>query len=136
VIEPSEPVDTSTPPHLATTWQRLAELAALPPDWDSYGGDPPTTRAIVTARQLVAAIAERANDRPADAAPWFIAPVPDGGVQLEWRGPARELTVTVGPNGSLGYLIAAREAHGEAVHEAAEVDERRIVELVARTVER
>ncbi len=56
---------------------RLDEFKSLEEDWDSYGADPISPKAIVTAKNLL-----RTCSRPD-----FIAPLADGGVQLEWECP-------------------------------------------------
>src|SRR5262249_25344540 len=61
VTESREPLGSD--PSLATACQRLAELASLEPDWDSYGADPPTALAVTTARSLLEDVAQRAAAR-------------------------------------------------------------------------
>lgn len=56
---------------------RLAEIAALPADWDSYGARPISPVAIAETRRLLAAMC-------GDGLPTAIVPLCKGGVQLEW----------------------------------------------------
>jgi hypothetical protein len=91
---------------LHSAFQRLAELSTLEANWDSYGADPPTSQAIARANQLLSSIAGSLTaPGGGDARPWFIAPVADGGVQLEWRGRHGAVEVEVGPSGRIGYLL-------------------------------
>jgi hypothetical protein len=130
MIESREPSRSDA--RLATACQRLAELAVLEADWDSYGADPPTDLAIMTARQVLQAVAKRlVSAAGADPAPYFIAPVPTGGVQLEWTGPASEIEVEVGPEGALGYLLVRREGDAETEQVEARVSPADVVEAVA-----
>ena len=56
---------------------RLDEFKSLEDNWDSYGADPISPKAIATAKSLLRACTP----------PDFIAPRADGGVQLEWECP-------------------------------------------------
>jgi hypothetical protein len=130
VIESTEPSRSEA--GLPAACQRLTELAALEADWDSYGTDPPTNLAITTARQVLEAVAERlASAAGTDPAPYFIAPVPTGGVQLEWTGPASEIEVEIGPEGALGYLLVRREGDAETEQVEARVSPADVAHAVA-----
>lgn len=66
------------------TWLRdanhkLAEIAMLPLNWDSYGGRPLAPAMHLAAARLIAQIAELGLPMPA------IVPTSDGSVQLEWH---------------------------------------------------
>jgi hypothetical protein len=92
---------------LEATETRFAELRGLGPDWDSYGGVPPTSRAVAGARELL----QRACRQFADAGesrlrPFAIAPTPDGGILVEWRPDDHLLSVVVTADGGLEYLAA------------------------------
>jgi len=89
--------------------QRLDELARLGEDWDSYGGKPPTAIAISTAHDLLAGIAERWTGSDPDLL-WAMAPLSDGGVQLEWRAGVGAIEVEIDPTGRLSYLVERDEA--------------------------
>jgi hypothetical protein len=39
------------------------------------------------------------------AIPYDIAPIPRGGVQVEWRGPRMHIEVEIGPTGEPSYLV-------------------------------
>lgn len=85
---------------------RLDELARLPNDWDSYGGEPPTAIAISMAHDLLAGVAERFGIADAPRLlPWAISPLSDGGVQVEWRTADVAIEVEINPAGEMGYLI-------------------------------
>lgn len=84
----------------------LDELARLPADWDSYGAVPPTAVAMSSAHGLLSSLAEQyAGAADERALPWATAPLADGGVQFEWRGPGGAIEVEIGPDGRLAYLI-------------------------------
>ena len=44
--------------------------------------------------------------------PYSVAPLADGGVQIEWRGPGGIVELEVGPAGELGYLFAKDQVSG------------------------
>lgn len=86
--------------------QEIDVLARLEPNWDSYGGVPPSGVAISSAHGVLIALASAlAEDCAASLAPWTIAPIHNGGLQLDWRGPAGTVEVEIGPDGALSYLI-------------------------------
>jgi hypothetical protein len=88
----------------------LDDLARLLPDWDSYGAAPPTAVAISAAHGLLANVAKRYVDASdEDALPWATAPLADGGVQFEWRGPGGAVEVEIGPDGAMTFLREKRD---------------------------
>ena len=90
--------------------QRIADLA---PDRDSYGGDPPTSVARTEAIRWAEIVADLFEPRVGSAArPYSVAPLADGGVQIEWRGTQGLVELEVGPDGALGYLFVPIEANG------------------------
>lgn len=121
-------------PAPATPWSPLSyrpalktldEISKLSEDWDSYGAAPPTAPAISAAYRLVWRVAEQFADGVAHAVPWVIAPLADGGIQVEWRGEGDAIEVEIAPDGSIGYLV---EHNGETLaksdgSEATTIDE-------------
>jgi len=103
---------------LDESYRRLERLAELADDWDSYGGAAPTMASLRATRSLLSALDQRLGYvMRLDIAPSHIAPLPTGGVQLEWVGSSRELEVEVGDDGELAYLMDDRSR-----------DERRFIE--------
>jgi hypothetical protein len=94
---------TSDAPGLRTLFARLDDLSALQQDWDSYGGLPPTARAIGAASHLIVEAASHASDVASE-----VMPFPDGGLQVIWEHGPDELQIDVGPMGDLGYLCIRR----------------------------
>jgi hypothetical protein len=110
--------DREIAPRLEATLRRIAQFADLRPDWDSYGGDPPSPRARTEAGQWVEIVADLFGARAGDAAvPYSVAPLADGGVQLEWRGRSGVVELEVGPEGELGYLFLAGAEGGAPAEE-------------------
>ena len=95
---------------LRTARERLDDVAKLSDDWDSYGAARPTGAAISAAHNLLASLWEDLAERADEAAiPWMIAPLADGGVQLEWRGPGGAIEVEINPEGKLNFLVEQNE---------------------------
>jgi hypothetical protein len=114
VLDVQTSIDSVVPAH-----ERLIELSRLPANWDSYDADPPTPAAIATAAALIAAVDEdRLRLTGQHTQPWMIAPVPDGGVQVEWMASPRKIEVFIDPAGGMHYLIIDRS---HAVPEYTEV---------------
>jgi hypothetical protein len=95
---------------LALARERLDDVAQLPDDWDSYGAARPTVRATSVGHELLTMLWRRlANSIGEEAVPWMIAPIADGGVQIEWRGGNRAIEVEVSPVGQLNFLVEQDE---------------------------
>lgn len=86
----------------------------LAPDWDSYGGGPPS-RDIVDAAVVVAQImAEFGFSRPA------VCPQSSGGVMMEWQASGRTLTVdleAIGERLASEWFSFAYASHSEPERE-------------------
>jgi len=85
---------------------RVAELQTLEANWDSYGAQPISALATSAARSLLFWIAASDQQELSNKVPFFIAPLANGGVQLEWREDGLQLEVEVEPNsGAYSYLL-------------------------------
>lgn len=121
---------------LRPTIERLAEFAALGPDWDSYGGLPTSPRAVSAATELLILVADRLAHRdPPSILPYAVAPIADGGVQVEWRGPRHEIEVEIGSGGGVGYLLIEQQGQDRRFDERSDVSMQRLLDLVAMTLE-
>lgn len=111
--------------------QRLEEIASLGQDWDSYGAQAPSRRALATARHLAGAVAE--SFAPAvgtHALPDAVLPLADGGLQMEWRSGDGILEIDVDPEGRLGYLLQYDTGTGTQYDEADEVSWFKVLSLL------
>ena len=107
------------PPHLDDTLRRIAAFAELEPDWDSYGGEPSSPIARAEATRWVEIVGDLFGPRAGAAVrPYSVAPLADGGVQIEWRGPGGIVELEVGPAGELGYLFVKDQVSGSPCEEA------------------
>ena len=126
--------DFALSPHLEHSLQTLRRLSDLLPNWDSYGGLPPTGSALAIARRLLAGIAsEMAGVAARDGTPYHITPLADGGILLEWetRGNGDELAVDIGADGEFGYLRITGTGESRTFDEQDGVPPARVHTIVA-----
>lgn len=84
--------------------RKLAELASLPPNWDSYGGRPLSPEMRFAAGRLIAQIAELGLPKPA------IVPTSDGSIQLEWH--ERDIDLELRLRSQIVYELYFADASG------------------------
>lgn len=98
----------------------LNALSALQYDWDTYGGRAPTTMALSIARSVLGYVELcfrfAARDR---VVPYFIGPLPTGGITLEWRSPKGQLGIDIEPTGGIGYILVEDSPTGRRFQEKA-----------------
>ncbi len=111
--------------------ERLAELAKLGPDWDSYGALPLAPRAIAIAKQTAEQAVERFGE---PGVPYTVMPIADGGVSLEWRGATTDLELDISPDGALSYLLIDRTGGERRYDECYDLSAREARELIARVI--
>jgi hypothetical protein len=99
---------------LESSFRRIGALLQLKSGWDSYGAEPISPVAANKAKDLLTSISAPLLDFYPRILPYAIVPMPNGGVQLEWKGAARDLEVEVAPDGKLSFLLA--EGHGKHRH--------------------
>lgn len=106
------------PTSIAVTLQKIAGFADLEPGWDSYGGEPSSPVARAEAMRWVEIVADLFGARASDAArPFAVAPLADGGVQVEWRGPKGTVELEIAPAGEFGYLLVTDDPSTSPVEE-------------------
>ena len=96
---------------LPTFASRIRHLQELEPDWDGNGGVPITDDAVDRAA-IILAIASRLDDTLEEP---FIAPLPNGGLQIEWEVESgKECLVVIPPDGTdVEYLLETPTASGD-----------------------
>ncbi len=115
--------------------RRLTRLAELPTNWDSYGAAPPSLLAISMARELLLAIDEQFGHAVGERVqPYAVAPIADGGIQLEWRGPRAEIEVEIDPMGQQGYLVVAKQGVERTFEEKDNLLRAEVVAAVAKVL--
>jgi hypothetical protein len=116
-----------TPPALAHVLERISGIADLDEGWDSYGALPPSEVALAKTRWLLNSLQDWLPAGIPDPGPFAMAPLSDGGIQLDWERPGLALELEVNPDGSLGYLLV----EGEGEHrEFLENDDAGLVEVI------
>lgn len=123
------------PPSLLPALSRIVEMANLAANWDSEGGDPPTAEAVAAACFLIEAVAEhRQQQGHVGVPPTTSSPIPDGGLQIEWRGPAARIDVQANPDGSFGYLVKWDSSAGARYEEADSTSLETVLALIDRVL--
>lgn len=125
---------------LSKSWMQWAsdqldDIAKLGPDWDSYGGDPPSPLAIATASKLLQTVHEifgRLSHEQSQ--PQIVAPRADGGIQIEWGTRPVEIAVHADPSGTLGYLYIDQQDGVRTYEEAPSAAWDKILQLIAKVV--
>jgi len=123
------PTDGAT---LAAADRRLTSLAELKPNWDSYGGHPPTTTALALSAQVLSAVTGLSADGTRLSEPLEIAPVANGGVLLGWSGDGAEVELRIGPAGRLDVLYVEHPGGEPRYEEHRDISRQQAMSFVAR----
>lgn len=127
--------DSPSSVSLLPTFERIAEMAALPADWDGEGAAPLSGRAIAAASLLIEAVAEAQERLTGERqAPWTSAPIADGGLQVEWLGRGARIDVQVAPNGTYGYMVKQGRGTNAEYQEASDIELDVLLGLIARVL--
>lgn len=89
----------------------MAELEALPRNWDGQGAEPVSKEAITKAEAFLASLGQVASTFEPFADP-------DGSVGLEGHKNTKAAYMTISPNGEIAYVFR----DGETVHRGKDVD--------------
>lgn len=113
----------------------LERLRLLGEDWDTYGGHPPTENALATARAVLNYVESVFGGVAMEATkPYFVGPLPNGGVTVEWRKGEDQLGIDVEPTGQLGYIVVEATPAGRRFHEKTIAAWPEITDLLARAI--
>ncbi|MBX3069146.1 MAG: hypothetical protein KF883_01460 [Thermomicrobiales bacterium] len=116
--------------------KRLQELSRLDANWDSYGARAVGAAATSLAYRLLFDVARRSIDlrihHDKSVRPWFVAPLADGGIQIEWRKVGSAIEVEIGNDGSLAYLIEHRDGWYEDSGALNDSDWETLIDAVCR----
>jgi hypothetical protein len=112
--------------------EKLRRLAALEPNWDSYGACPISGAVVMVVEDLLDVVALPKAPEPA------VVPTPEGGVQLEWHIRGLDLEVEVAPSATGTLLVSlddewARETVDESLLPGAAMFYEILRRLVARS---
>lgn len=92
--------------------KRIDYIAALGRDWDGYGARVISPTAIDRCVRLLNTIDRSPYSQAGDL---FVAPMADGGLELEWKLVfSNELTLLIPPDGKIvQYLLTSSDRNGE-----------------------
>ena len=95
--------------------ERIEYLNRLEPGWDGYGSDPIAEAAVDSCCVILEDVAAIIQDGGVQQL--FIAPLADGGLELEWDFPSgNELMIVVPPEGKpVRFLSSAIDVSGEEI---------------------
>ncbi|NOT58686.1 MAG: hypothetical protein HOP19_00505 [Acidobacteria bacterium] len=117
---------------IVSVQKKLREISQTEADWDSYGAQPTSLNAIRQAEELFALLVNRFHQSKGDKLlPYDVAPLPNGGVQLEWRGTNGALEVEIHPNAELRYLLVKGQGEQRQFQEDEKTSAAAIIELVS-----
>ena len=122
---------TSPQVSLAPIFERLKELAQLKADWDSYGAEPVSSVALVATFELLDAVKERLSRKVRESLPQFIAPLADGGLQLEWKGQRGDIEVKIDPIGNFSYVLLEGQETNRKFQEKARASLEEVLKLLS-----
>jgi hypothetical protein len=113
--------------------QRLDSFAMYAPDWDDAGAATIAADTIMRAKRLVRDIF--ANNSRSEGEPYYIGPIPNGGIQIEWRGDADSLEVEIRPDGEFDYLLVRGYANQPDIIYRRDIPFDEIVRLVSEILD-
>jgi hypothetical protein len=108
----------------------LAELAGLPAGWDGADAASLSSVAIAAANNLLFHLLANEHFAKAVGSLELGAPIPDGGIELEWQGPEWRVDIQVAPDGTFGYLLVGGEPGNRVYHEADDLDLESILQVI------
>jgi hypothetical protein len=115
--------------------ERLTQLAQLEPDWDSYGALPVSAVAFVKACQLLIDVKYSLSPLVGEGIlPSDAAPIADGSLQLEWRGPHGKLEVEIKPDMNFSYLLIKGEGSERKFEEKNQVSLSEVLNVVSQVL--
>lgn len=120
-------------PGFAAALQRLDAFAAYFPDWDDAGAVTIASDTILRAKELVQSV-YRSIQHGEEAEPFYIGPIPNGGIQVEWRGSADSIEVEIRPNGTYGCLSVRASASEPKITYRRDISSDEIIALVSGIV--
>ena len=108
----------------------LKKLAALPPNWDSYGAPKISQRIINAAHTLIDRLPDDVGPRPS------VVPMSSGKIQFEWDVGGRAVELEIESSGQIHYLRWDPTHHieEEGVYSLADIGQSvSLIEWVARS---
>jgi len=127
--------DTSSKSWMQWASNRLEAIAKLEPDWNSYGANRPSPRAIANASILLQTVYDTFGSWVREQSqPQIVAPRADGGIQIGWGRRPIEIAVHADPSGTLGYLYIERRGNTPEFKEVQNATWNEVLGLIAKVV--
>lgn len=117
---------------LTSIFERLKELAQLEADWDSYSAKAISSVALVRAFEVIESVKDRFKTKVKEPLPQFIAPLADGGLQLEWNGQQGEIEIEIYPDRDLGYVFIEGQGTNRKFQEKHQVSLDEVMKLLSQ----
>jgi hypothetical protein len=115
--------------------ERLTQLTQLEADWDSYGALPVSSVAFVKVCQLLIDVKYSLSPLVGERIlPSDVAPIADGSLQLEWRGPHGKLEVEIKPDMDFSYLLIKGEGSERTFEEKNQVSLSEVLNVVSQVL--
>ncbi|MCL1469767.1 hypothetical protein [Argonema antarcticum] len=125
---------TLTDVSLNPTLERLKQLAQLEPDWDSYGAEQVSSVALVAAFEILVTVKEQLSNQVREPLPSFVAPLADGGLQLEWSSSLLDIEVEIGPGGDFSYVLIQGQGTNRKFEEKHQVSLDEVLNLLSQVL--
>ena len=126
---------TLTDVSLDSILERLTQLTKLESDWDSYGALPVSPVAFVKACQLLIDVKYSLSALVGEQLlPSDVAPIADGSLQMEWRGPHGQLEVEIKPDVDFSYLLIKGEGSDRKFEEKNQVSLSEVLNVVSQVL--
>jgi hypothetical protein len=109
----------------------LNSFAKLSRNWDSYGGEAPTSQALNAAYSFLVSIQGQLGGAQKSVVPNDVAPMPSGGIHLAWRNRRFEIEIEFDADGTANYLLVNKRADTEADTEGSANTWEPLIALVA-----
>ena len=133
--EPISTHETSSKSWIQWASDRLDTITKLEPNWNSYGANRPSPRAIANASSLLRTVYETFSGRVREQSqPQVVAPRADGGIQIAWGRRPIEIAVHADPSGTLGYLYIERQGDTPKFKEVQNATWEEVLRLIATVV--
>jgi hypothetical protein len=92
----------SDEPQLRDAIRTIGAIAQAMPNWDSYGAEVTDSVAVATAREVVMSLYRLVG---VGGVPTDFLPLPNGGIQMEWKGAGGVLELEISPDSELHGLL-------------------------------
>lgn len=106
--------------------ERLAQLTSLVAGWDGADAQAIDRAAVTTAATVLAQVTPAGLPEPE------LFPVPDGGIQIEWRAGPVEIELEIEPHGQAAVFVCDDEQAGQKIDGELPADLSRFALALAR----